>query len=195
MQCEAAKKAGIYEEMFLSFGSLLGYCRDGGFINGDDDMDVSFISENITLEQEREYIKWLSDIDDSRPNGLYEYRRRTQLNPVTGKLFWTSLMRDPKGKGFKCCNWFWFKHKSWMWHHKGSDMGVQSLIKGTPAKYFVLGDYVEFLGVKVRIPKYPGALLDWWYPNWSIPAGGSSSKKVLMKARDWSNPDSWKVIT
>lgn len=190
LQMEVAREVGIFDEIFLCFGSLLGYCRDGGFIAGDDDMDIGYRSEHVSMEQERNFIRRL------REAGLGEYRWITQFNPVTGRLFWFSLCMHTHGHGYKCCNWAWFCHKGHYYHHKGTDGGRQSLIKGTPKHLIVPGDTVSYLGVKVRIPVQPGTLLDCWYPDWGIPAGGNSAAAVLLNTggdQGWANPQQWSI--
>ena len=180
---ECAKKAGIYENMFLSFGSLLGFCRDDSICPNDDDMDVGFLFERITVDQEKAYVAALES------SGCYRYRRKYNFNPVSTKLFWTSIRKHPGKICFKSCHWFWFKHKGLYWHHKGGE----SLIKGIPEKHLELGDYVEFLGSKIRIPKHPGKCLDFWYPNWMVPKRTQSAPTILMTVKSWANKKTWDI--
>jgi hypothetical protein len=198
MQC--AKNAGIYDVCFLAFGSLLGYVRERGFISHDNDMDVAFLGDEITKEQMYNYISELKkptkiekDLIEkygrpTHPRGLYAYREETKKNKVNGKLFWTTLRMHPRGKAYKCCNWFMFEHKGYAFHHKGGD----SFVKGLPGRYVKIGPEVEFLGVKVHIPRYAGACLDYWYPDWRTSRSDvTKSEGKLLKVTSWDKPKEW----
>ena len=183
-QVDCAKAAGIYDAMFIAFGSLLGYLRhNGSMIPGDDDLDVGFISEMITKEQENEYIKLISEPTDIFPeHGLFEFRRELARRDDNGRLFWLSCRGMPVDDCFKCCHWFFWDQQGYTWHCKGRN----ALVKGLPAGYLVTGPEVEFLGVTIRIPKFIGSTLDFWYTDWFTQRmGGNSARKVLMEVSDW----------
>jgi hypothetical protein len=184
-QIECAKEVGIYDAMFLAFGALLGYVREGDMIEGDDDLDVGFISEMITADQEKAYVESVGKPCKAFPgkNGLFEYRRIVSYREDNGRLFWLSLRGAPSDLCFKCCHWFFWKDKGYAWHSKGRD----SLVKGIPAPYLEIGPEVEFLGVKIHIPKRTGSVLDFWYTDWMTKRlGGNSARKILMKEMDWA---------
>lgn len=183
-QVACAKQAEIYPYMFLAYGSLLGYVRERGFIGHDNDMDVGFLYDKMDKGQIDHYINEL------RNSGCYTYRETHQVNPVTLKHWWTSIRKYPRGRGYKCCHWFMFEHKGWMWHHKGPG----SRIKGAPAEYFKIGPEVEFLGSKIHIPMYPGSLLGFWYPDWLTPRSGGNSFGIDMKVKSWKDKSTWRII-
>lgn len=186
VQMDCARDAGVYDAMFLAFGSLLGHCRDNGFIEGDDDMDMGIVSEMISVDQAQAYIS------NMKSAGLGKYRWETTANQITGMPFWCSIRGGPPEEVYKCCNWFFFEHKGFSWHHKGPG----SLIKGCPANLVEIGPEVEFLGVTVHVPRWTGALLEFWYTDWCTKRlGGCSEKKVVMKVKDWSDKRGWKVET
>jgi len=183
-QVDCAKAAGIYDSMFIAFGSLLGFVRhNGSMIPGDDDLDVGFISEMITKEQEDEYVRLIGQPTETFPeHGLFEMRREMSRRDDNGRLFWVSCRGLPVDDCFKCCHWFFWTDMGYTWHCKGRG----ALVKGLPAGYLDVGPEVEFMGVKVHIPRLTGATLDFWYTDWYTPrAGGCSAKKVLMNVSDW----------
>ena len=183
-QVECAKSAGMYESMFLAFGALLGYVRERGVIDGDHDLDVGFTSETINGEQEADYIKMIRTPceDFPEPKGLFEYRRAISYREDNGRPFWLSVRGKPSEECFKCCHWFFWKDKGYAWHSKGRG----SLVKGVPESYLEVGPEIEFLGVKIHIPKRVGSVLDFWYTDWwTKRLGGNSAKKVTMNGMDW----------
>lgn len=180
-QIEAAKKAEIYDYLFLAFGSLLGFVREGGIIGHDHDMDLGILADKIDAGNINHYI------DEIEKSGLFKYRKRVQLNQANNKAFWVSCKNSPEKMGYKCCHWFMFEHLGYMWHHKGQN----SRIKGIPSMYLQIGPEVDFLGQKVHIPKYPGSCLDWWYPDWIFPRKGGNSYGIDLIVTDWSNKSKW----
>jgi hypothetical protein len=216
LQMQCAKNAGIYDNCFLAFGSLLGYVRERGFIGHDNDMDIGILADNLTVKQINKYVaellkpshipnklaKFLKSLNleyldrktgrPKHPRGLYAYREHTEINVITGKLFWTTIRTLPRSAGYKCCNWFMFEHKGYMYHHKGED----SKVKGLPTSFVSeIGPEVEFLGTKVHIPKNAGACLDFWYPDWKTSRSAvSKSEGQLLKVVWWDDPNKWEVI-
>lgn len=182
-QVSSAKEAGIYDKFFIAFGTLLGYVRERDIIGHDSDMDIGIMTDGVTAEQLKVYREAL------KRRGCNKYRWCETENPANNMMFWCSIRKHPKETGMKCCNWVFFEHKGYMWHHKGKD----SLVKGIPSRYLELGSYVEFLGQKVRIPKYTGACLDFWYPDWSTPRKGGSSYGIIMKVKHWKDKSTWKI--
>jgi len=180
-QIAAARKVEIYDYMFLAFGSLLGFVRCNGIISHDSDMDLGIFADKLDAESINAYI------DEIRKSGLFKYRDRSNRNPVTNKHFWASCKNHPDG--YKCCHWFMFEHKGYVWHHKGQG----ARIKGIPSLYLQQGGEVEFLGQKVHIPKNTGSCLDWWYPDWLTPRAGGSSFGIDLIVKDWSNKSQWQI--
>jgi hypothetical protein len=182
-QIEAAKKAEIYDHLFLAFGTLLGFVREGSIIGHDSDMDLGIFSDKIDVENINVYI------NEIESKGLFKYRKLIQYNPITQKAFWVSCKSTPEKQGYKCCHWFMFEHKGYMWHHKGNN----ARIKGIPSLYLQQGEEIEFLGQKVHIPKCPGSCLDYWYPDWIIPRKGGNSYGIDLIVKDWSNKSKWMI--
>ncbi|MCP3683512.1 MAG: LicD family protein [bacterium] len=181
LQVQAAREAEIYPYFFLAYGSLLGYVREKGMITDDSDMDVGILADKVDKGQIDHFIRALRD------KGLYTARETHQVNPASGKHWWTSIKNH--GEGMKCCNWFQFEFKGWLWHHKGPG----ARIKGAPAEYFKIGPEIEFLGTKIHIPKFSGALCDFWYPDWLTKRSGSSFG-IDMKVKNWKDKSTWKII-
>jgi hypothetical protein len=183
-QVECAKQAGMYDAMFISFGTLLGYVRYGTIIPHDNDLDIGFISEMITAEQENEYLRLMREPTDVFPeHGLGECRWELNRRDDNSRLFWVSVRGLPDDVCFKCCHWFFWTQQGYTWHCKGRG----ALVKGLPAGYLELGPEVEFLGVTVRIPRFTGSAMDFWYTDWGTPrVGGNSAKKVLFEVADWA---------
>ena len=200
---KCATAAGIYDKMFLAFGSLLGAIRPTynanlkvwrrGAMSHDHDMDVGFLG-SVTKEESDRYF-W-----ECKVAGLFSHWRNpasriTRRGP-DGRIMWFSVKME--GGGAKCCQWFMFEHGGFLWHGKAGKSnwttdGVQS-VKGIRADYFSNLVEIEFEGVKVLAPEMAGSALDSWYPGWHIPAGGCSSKKVLCKIPTWENPSQWQVL-
>lgn len=186
-QMECARAAGIYEHTFLSFGGLLGFVREQGFIEGDNDLDVGVFADNITAEQEREFVRLLGmpTTDFPTSKGLFEYRERSTRREDNGRYWWVSIRGKSEEECFKCCHWFFWKQYGYMWHTKGPG----SFLKGAPAFYLSPGPEVEFMGVKIHIPKMVGSILDFWYTDWwTKRLGGNSAKKVTMEVTRWGAP-------
>lgn len=176
-QIECAKEVGIYDAMFLAFGSLLGYVREGTVIAHDHDMDVGFDRDMITGDQELAYLAAIQkQTGDLGKHGLGEYRFDKSIRP-DGRLYWCSIKGYPDG--VSCCHWFFWRDRGYAWHSKGP----RDLFKGMPAAYLGGSTEVSFLGSTVNAPLRAGSMLDWWYPgNWTIPvAGGNSSKRVISR--------------
>ena len=185
-QVECAKQAGMYETMFICFGSLLGDVRHNhSIIPGDNDMDVGFISEKTTREQQMEYLRLIQQPckDFPTPKGLFAYRGEASFREDTRKLYWASIRGKPAEECYKCCHWFFWTQYGYTWHSKGRG----SLVKGAPSGIVGVGPEIEFLGVKIHTMSKVGSILDFWYVDWNIPrSGGNSSKKVLMSVKKWN---------
>jgi len=198
-----ATVAGIYDKMFLAFGSLLGAIRPTldvnlkvwrrGVMSHDHDMDVGFL-DSVTKEESDRYFRECEAV------GLLSHwgnpaSRITRRGP-DGRILWFSAKMEKDGA--KCCQWFMFEHCGFLWHGKAGKPnwttdGVQS-VKGIRAGYFANLVEIEFEGVKILAPEMAGSALDSWYPGWHIPAGGCSSKKILCKIPTWNNPSQWQIL-
>ena len=211
---QCAIEAKIYHAWFISFGTLLGAIRPTftkwghetrymrGIMSHDNDMDVSILSDKITIEQENHYVSLIRDA------GLYKSREEYQYRDDTNRLLWTSLRGHKAPAGTKCCNWFWQKHKDYYWHSKGlawvsnkfpkqvtgHENTDKAIMLGIPETY--LSDLVEidFIGGKYNIPVMYGHCLDWWYPEWIVPKkGGTSARKIHCVVKNWENVSDWKI--
>jgi hypothetical protein len=207
LQVESMKLAGIYDFAMLNFGGLLGYARNRDGINyKDDDLDLGILP--VPLENQNLYIWYLHgfrhkpsaaellDLDRlsiDNPKCCFTYRREIRRNPITREMFWCSLRKFPAGESWKCCHWFWFSHGGFLWHHKGMNDGMQSLIKAIPENILEVGKEINYMGTTIHTPKKIGECLDYWYPDWATSRGGNSQTSALMDVADWADKKSWKI--
>jgi len=217
---DCAERAGIYEHMFVSFGSLLGairptarkyveqnriiYCR--GMIEFDGDGDMGILSDRCDPARIEQYFAYCQDAGVMAvwPRPEQRIRRR----PDNGEILWFSAKK--RSGGVKICNWFFHEWKGYMLHGKGKgwtgdkkfsiqkwprQKDVEGIALGAPAKYFKELVPMEFEGVKLNVPKLSGSLLDYWYPLWARPKkGGASRKKIVVIIKKFNNPKTWQVI-
>jgi hypothetical protein len=207
-----AREVGIYEKMFISFGTLLGAIRPTinrysqkytlGFMEHDDDMDVSFLP--IPHQSRRDYFNLCKN--GGLMHGWPHPENRIECNPSNGDILWFSAK---KAAGLtKCCNWFWTEKDGYLFHSKGdrwpkrAEAKVKHRAQGFRASMLgirgsLLKDLVEidFEGMRVNIPVMAGSVLDHWYSKWFMPAGGSSEHKTICYVRDWGRPESWVIKT
>ena len=178
---ECAKKAGIHEKMFLSFGGVLGYAIHGDFLANDDDVDISFLP---VLEEEK--CLYLGELKSA---GMTESRMKGP-EFVDGNTVWFSVGRKPiSSGGVKVCNWFWFEHGGYWWHSKGTEWvdGSPSIpsAKGIPSRIFNGKLHsVNFGGNAINVPDNIGLCLDWWYPGWVVREHCSSRKTAILDMRN-----------
>jgi len=209
---QCAVDAGIYAHWFISFGTLLGAVRptkrEGEFCRGimehDDDMDVGILRDRITKEQEDAYIENLKSV------GAFNKRRIFERRQDDERLLWCSCRREKPPDGTKCCHWFFYEWKGFLWHSKGKDWLSErkfpsrlyphtrddaSMAKGLPAHYCNELMEIEFEGEKYNVPTTFGHCLDSWYPEWSEPKkGGTSKTKFIMKIGSWGDEQSYRIF-
>jgi hypothetical protein len=197
---ECAEKAGFKDKLFINFGLLLGIVRENDFIANDDDVDMSVLSDSITIEQQDEYINLL------RKKGMFFARERMARRKDNGKALWFTLRRQEYRAKF--CHWFGFTWQDIWWWSKGGrwvrpnkfnmqrwsyDSQDEGIALGIPADIITKLMWIKFKDIKVRIPVKFGSVLDWEYPGWPVPQGGSSRKNIVCIIPKWENPRSWRI--
>ena len=197
---ECAEKAGFKDKLFINFGLLLGIVRENDFIANDDDVDMSVLSDDITIEQQKEYINLLDK------KGMFFARKRMVRRKDNGKALWFTLRRQEHRAKF--CHWFGFTWQDIWWWSKGGrwvrpnkfnvqrwnyDSQDEGIALGIPANIITELMWIKFKDIKVRIPVKFGSVLDWEYPGWPVPQGGSSRKNIVCVIPKWENPRSWRV--
>lgn len=197
---ECAEKAGFKDKLFINFGLLLGIIREYDFIANDDDVDMSVLSDDITVDQQNEYINLLDK------NGMFFARKKMAYRKDNGRVVWFTLRRQERRAKF--CHWFGFTWQNIWWWSKGSrwvrpskfnvdrwnyDLHDEGIALGVPADIITELMWIKFKDIKVRIPVKFGSVLDWEYPGWPVPQGGSSRKNIVCIIPKWDNPHSWRV--
>ena len=123
------------------------------------------------------------------------------------RFTWFSLRKRSKHNKF--CHWFWIPWNGRYWHTKGKKWVAErkfstkqvsydvfhdeALMLGIPQGYLDELVEIEFHGVKLNVPVMAGHCLDYWYPGWLTPAGGSSAKRTVCRVPSWADPSHWKV--
>ena len=199
IQC--AKDAGVYDHLFVSFGLLLGICREHNFIKHDNDVDMCLLADNITKEQEDDYF------DALKGEGMFQAREEVARRRDTGRMTWFSLRR--RADHSKFCHWLCFRWGGYVWHTKSkrwiktSKFGRSeikyreeddAILQGTPENYVLPLQKCDFKDMVISIPARPGSVLDWCYQGWYMPkSGGSSAHRALCRVPKWSDPSGWVV--
>ena len=214
---QCAVDTGIYHAWFLSFGTLLGFVRPTkrmlgpdsikvrGIMAHDDDMDIGIMSHLISEQQEKDYVNLLAD------RGLFKKRNEHVYRTDNNRHAWMSLRPSEAPTGTKCCHWFWFRHRDWYWHSKGSrwirvdkfpqhkyaySLSSEALALGLPAQHFE--HFVEIPnedGEMYRVPMAYGSALDYWYPGWLTPIDrGTSARKIMLEIPTWKKEETWKIV-
>lgn len=198
---QAAKEVGIADYLFVSFGLLLGICREHDFIGHDNDIDMCVLADKITKDQEDQYYAKLTAA------GMFQAREEVTRRKDTGRITWFSLRK--RANRSKFCHWFCFEWNGYLWHTKAGRWVKQTkfqrdhlkfedtdeaILQGTPADYVYPLQEAKFKDMTVRIPALPGAVLDWCYPGWWLPkSGGSSSHRVLCRVPRWNDTTRWSI--
>lgn len=214
-----AIKAGIYENMFISFGTLLGAIRPTiryhhkpepywarGVMSHDKDMDLGILKDRCEPQQLEKYFSYCCR--ERLMSHWGNINDRQQRRRDDGSLLWFSV-KNAKDQ-IKCCNWMFFEFNGWSYHSKGKrwlsprkmqyvDIKIkrksQALGKGIPAKFVRELIEIDFEGLKFNAPRMSGTLLDMWYPGWHEPRkGGASKKESVLVVGEWGDPDTWRIM-
>lgn len=200
---EAAIAAGVYDRMFIAFGTMLGAIRptkrkDGryyrGFMEHDHDMDIALLP--MSPDEKEKFFQ------ECEKRGIW--RHRIQRVDVQG-IVWFKL----KISGASSCVWFLFGFDQYLFHSKGNlwlkpdkfrhfdSMTIRTargMALGAPAKFFTPLTEIDFEGMKMNVPLQAGSLCDHWYTGWHTPKGGSSEKKAVLRIGNWKDKSTWRII-
>lgn len=197
----AAKDVGIDKHLFVSFGLLLGICREHDFIGHDNDIDMCILADQITKDQEDAYYAKLTAA------GMFQAREEVARRKDTGRITWFSLRK--RANRSKFCHWFCYRWNGYLWHTKSGrwvrqtkfghsgihfDPTDEAIMQGTPVDYVEPLRQVQFKELRLWVPAMPGSVLDWCYPGWYMPkTSGSSGHRVMCRVPKWSNPTGWTI--
>jgi hypothetical protein len=134
-------------QLFLCYGTLLGCHREGRFIPGDDDFDVSYVSHAANPEKFRRECQQVA---------LELLRHGLDVNlSINGRLFKVGL----DGVWIDVTPLWFYRDRAWAFD--GHDLTVEQV---DPVRT------TEFLGRQVYVPRDPEAFLaDTYGPDWRTP--------------------------
>jgi len=173
----------------------------------DHDMDVGILADKITREQEFKYVELL------QKKGMFSHRKyetHNQRRSDTDRHVWFSVRKNKSDNGgTKCCHWCWQPYQGWYWHGKGKGWVKESKVKqnvvrweqsdeavmlGIDRRFIETLVEVDFCGGHYNIPQKFGMCLDWWYPEWHVLRGGSSTKQMFLVVKEWKNEKSYRIV-
>jgi tetratricopeptide (TPR) repeat protein len=143
--------------LFLMYGTLLGYHRDGDFIPGDDDFDAGYVSDQTDPVAVKEETKGII-IELIRAGFTVSFNRK-------GRLFRLQLEREANDRFHLDLRPVWFQDgKVWVHNHASFP---------SRRDQFLPAGEGELRGVRVSVPREPEAFLRGHYgPGWAVPDPG-----------------------
>ncbi|MCU0822431.1 MAG: LicD family protein [Spirochaetes bacterium] len=154
--------------LFLIYGTLLGFYRDGDFIPGDDDFDCCYIShETDPVRVKNETRRIVMKLVQS--GFTVSFNR-------TGRLFRIPVGKNRDGAYIDICP-VWFKNGN-LWTHPLTTVpaGVNDFL---PVNTGI------FKGTEVFIPKSPEVFLAGYYgPGWKVPDPSYVTDMTKIKSKD-----------
>jgi len=198
---QAAIKAGIWDYVFLGYGTMLGAVRDGGIIGHDSDADICLLADKFDKQAEDRFYEALWGYK------LFDARHKEVRRSDTNRILWVSVKREKQG--MKTCIWFQQRWNGYYWHSKGKnwvwkigknlnpplDQNHTAVGKGIPESYFDTLVSINWYGQDDwKIPMNFGRCLDFYYPNWYFPKkGGSSASSYILDVPSWKDKSGWKI--
>ena len=178
----ALMKERLGVELFLSYGTLLGAIREGGFIKNDNDIDCSFLAKSSdpkgVIAEVYEVIKLCIELNFF-------------IRISAGKKHFQ--IRDRKSQGAFDIFWSW----------RDESTGEYRVSYGHHGKALELEDNtlelepMDFLGFDVLVPKESEALLEQYYgEGWRIPDHGFShlAKTRVRNPHHFIDPETEKRV-
>lgn len=149
----------LRKALFLMYGTLLGYYRQGDFIEGDDDFDVGYVSFKGSVQEVREETRQMV-LELIQAGFTVSFNRR-------GRLFRLRLKNDPPGCHLDVRP-LWYEEGK-VWAHMQACLPL-SLDDFLPAGHGLLRR------TRVYIPRNPESFLKAYYgPGWKVPDPGYSN--------------------
>lgn len=152
--------------LFLLYGTLLGFVRDGDFIPGDDDFDVGYFSR-------------VSDPDGVREEAKEIVVRLVDAGFVVsfnrlGRLFRIRRPGDPPELHLDVTP---------VWYEDGMVLAHPQACIPCEAGDFLPATEAELRGVRVHLPHRPERFLETYYgPGWKVPDPSYSTDRVPITA-------------
>jgi tetratricopeptide (TPR) repeat protein len=163
--------------LFLCYGTLLGCHREGNFIAGDDDFDVSYVSHAADPELFREECQQIA---------LELIRRGLDITfAINGRMFKIGL-----ADVWIDVTPIWFHHgRAWSFNAHDLAPGLVEPVRAD-----------RFLGREVDLPRDPAAFLaDAYGPDWATPQPGfryyRSRADSQLLSRMWARPSEVRQFT